>query len=235
MLASGATRRIGRTEHQQPQDEDAQMIVSARKLLDIALVACIAYPTAQSAFGQVARPEGPRAGQAAPARTAAREERRDENRILQASAVIGSTVLLDGGVNYGTVRDFVISDSGCLEYAVLSADNGLVAIPWGAGTFDFGRRAFVLGFGRDRISGMPHIRNIAELRDAGVQQRVQTFFRGNQNPRNGQQPAAENHPRAGENRPQPATTRGAAPRQAPQNNQRGANTGNNQGGERREK
>ncbi|HEV8003685.1 MAG TPA: PRC-barrel domain-containing protein [Planctomycetaceae bacterium] len=216
------------------------MIVYARKLLDIALVACIAYPTAQSAFGQVARPEGPRAGQAAPARTVAGEERRGENRILQASAVIGSTVLLDGGVNYGTVRDFVISDSGCLEYAVLSADNGLVAIPWGAGTFDYGRRAFVLGFGRDRIRDLPHIRNIAELRDAGVQQRVQTFFRGNQNPRNGEQrngvqPGAENHPRGGENRPQPGTIRGAAPRPGPQNNQRGANTGNNQGGERREK
>ena len=42
------------------------MIVSARKLLDIALVACIACPTAQSAFGQAGRPAAPPAGEVAP-------------------------------------------------------------------------------------------------------------------------------------------------------------------------
>ncbi|HET6328417.1 MAG TPA: PRC-barrel domain-containing protein [Planctomycetaceae bacterium] len=231
---------MDRTEFHTPQDEDYQMIVSARKILDIALAACIAYPTAQSAFAQTIRPAAPAAGQVAPNRTFAPEgrgEERRDNQILQASAVIGSTVLLDGGVNYGTVRDFVISDSGCLEYAVLSADNGLVAIPWGAGTFDFGRRAFVLGFGRDRIRDLPHIKNIAELRDARVQQRVQTFFRGNQNPRNGENRGAANRGaenRGTENRPQPGTIRGAAPRPAPANAERGANPGN-RGGERHEK
>jgi hypothetical protein len=210
------------------------MVVSARKLLDIALVACIAYPTAQSAFGQTIRPAGP-AGQVAPGRQVAPiagEARRDENHILQASAIIGSTVMLQGGGNYGTVRDFVISDSGCLEYAVLSADNGLVAIPWGAGNFDFGRRAYVLGFGRDRVRDFPRIRDIAELRDARVQQRVQTFFRGNQNtPQRG----VENNQRGAQNQPQ-NNNRGTAPTTRGNGNERPAAPAANRGGnERRER
>jgi hypothetical protein len=214
------------------------MFVSARKLLDIALVACIAYPTAQSAFGQAIRPAAPPAGQTAPNgqvgtnRTFAPDAGRDQNHILQASAVLGATVMLQGGANYGTVRDFVISDSGCLEYAVLSADNGLVAVPWNAGTFDYGRRAFMLGFGRDRVRDLPHIRDIAELRDARVQQRVQTFFRGDHKQGNGDQRATDNAQRGAENHPQPGTTRGAAPHPAPQNNERGTNR---EGNERRER
>ncbi len=225
------------------------MILSARKLVDIALIACIAYPTAQSAFGQTVRPGAPPAGQAVPNGTLGRENRREDGReerredhILQASAVIGSTVFLDGGVNYGTVRDFVISDSGCLEYAVLSADNGLVAIPWGAGTFDFGRRAFVLGFGRDRIRDLPHIRDIAELRDARVKQRVQTFFRGDHDrmrgdQRDNRQDQRDNRQRGVENENQPRqqqqparTIRGAQQQpQRPQANTRPAAPQNEKG------
>ena len=76
------------------------MIVSARKLLDIALVACIAYPTAQSAFGQVGRPAAPPAGRVAPNgqvgqdRTFAPDARdagHDQNRFLQGSTLIGGT------------------------------------------------------------------------------------------------------------------------------------------------
>ncbi len=230
------------------------MIVSARKLLDIALVACIAYPTAQSAFGQVGRPAAPPAGRVAPNgqvgqdRTFAPDARdagHDQNRFLQGSTLIGANVMLQGNASFGTVKDFVLTDSGCLEYAVIAADNGLVAVPWGAGTFDFGRHAFMLGFGRDRVRDLPHIRDIAELRDPKIQQRVQTFYRGDHNnmPKNGEQRGAEN--RGGENRdagaktqPQPTqpqprgnTVRGAATTR-PQGTERPANAG---GGERREK
>jgi len=218
------------------------MIVSVRKLVDIALVACIAYPSAQCAFGQTIRPAQP--GQVQPNvqpgnvqpgadRTFAPGNRAD-NRILQGSTIIGSNVMLQGGVSFGTLRDFVISDSGCLEYAVINADNGLVAVPWGAGMFDFGRRAFMLDFGRDRVRELPHIRDIAELRNPQIQQRVQTFYRGgdhgdramrgnNANPR-----GAENQPR--EAQPQNrGTVRGATPSPRPEGGERPA------AGERREK
>ena len=38
--------------------------------------------------------------------------------------------MLQGNASFGTVKDFVLTDSGCLEYAVIAADNGLVAVPW---------------------------------------------------------------------------------------------------------
>jgi len=228
------------------------MIVSARKLLDIALVACIACPTAQSAFGQAGRPAAPPAGQAAPNgqvgqnRTSAPDARdagRDQNRFLQGSTLIGSNVMLQGNASFGTVKDFVMTDSGCLEYAVIAADNGLVAVPWGAGTFDFGRHAFMLGFGRDRVRDFPRIRDIAELRDPKVQQRVQTFYRGDHNtPQNGEQRGAENRDGGTKTQPQQQTqqeprgntVRGAATTR-PQGTERPANAGNAGGGERREK
>jgi hypothetical protein len=223
------------------------MFVSARRCFRLALVACIAYPGAQSAFGQVfsqQRSVAPPAGQTAPGRanspnqTFASGARGDQNRMLQGSVIIGSAVTLQGGANFGTVRDFVLSDSGCVEYAVIAAGNGLVAVPWGSGSFDVGRRAFALSFGGERIRDMPHIRDISELRDAGVQQRVQTFYRGNHNGQmNGQQPqrGAENQQRGATAQPQKgqpqkgATTRGAAP----QNTERAAN--NKAGNERHEK
>jgi hypothetical protein len=233
------------------------MFVSARKLLDIALVACIAYPTAQSAFGQVVRPAGPPIGvppaqvapqgQFDPNRNFAPDARRDHGQFLQGSVVLGSTVLLQGGVNFGTVRDFVISDNGCLEYAVIAADGGLVAIPWGVGMFDGGRRAFTLDFGRDRVRDLPRIRDIAELRDARMQQRVQTFFRGDRDARGSmrgdqrgfdnrqdmRQRGQDNRQPGVENQPQQngRTIRGAAQPPRPQGNERPANPGN----ERRER
>ncbi len=182
------------------------MFVSARKLFDIAVIACLVYPSAQSAFGQVARPAAPPAGQVAPngqfnqnrtfapeGRDAGRDGRHDQDRFLQGSTIIGANVMLQGGGAYGTVRDFVLTDSGCLEYAVIAADNGLYAVPWTAGTFDYGRHAFMLGFGRDRVRDLPRIRDIAELRNPQIQQRVQTFYRGDHNNmRNGEQRGAEN-------------------------------------------
>ncbi|HEV8071285.1 MAG TPA: PRC-barrel domain-containing protein [Planctomycetaceae bacterium] len=225
------------------------MFVSVRKLLDLALAACIAYPTAQSAFAQV-RPVGPPAGappaqvapngQLGPNRTVAPDARRDQGRFLQGSVILGSNVLLQGGANFGTVRDFVISDSGCLEYAVIAGDGGLVAIPWGAGMFDVGRRAFTVDFGRDRIRDLPRIRDVSELRDPQMQQRVQTFFRGNHGARGdmrGNNNRQDNGQRGAENQPQQngRTVRGAAQPPRTPGNERPANAGNERGNERRER
>jgi hypothetical protein len=228
------------------------MFVSARKLLDIALVVCIAYPTARSAFGQVVRPATPPTGlppgqvapngQFGPNRTFAPDARRDHDRFLQGSLIIGSNVLLQGGVSYGTVRDFVISDDGCLEYAVLAADGGLVAVPWNVGFFDVGRHAFTLQIGRDHIRDLPRIRDIAELRDARTQQRVQTFFRGNREmrgvrDRRGFENRQDNRQLGFETQPQTrGTIPGAAqPQRPPGNGQQPANPGNERGNERRER
>jgi hypothetical protein len=130
----------------------------------------------------------PPAGQVAPGQTFGNDVRgqrdvgrpddgrREDNRILQGSSLIGAPVMFQAGGNFGTLRDFVISDSGCVEYAVIGADNGLVAVPWGNGMFDVGRRAFVVDFGRDRIRDLPRFRDVSELRDAGLRGRIHTFF-----------------------------------------------------------
>jgi hypothetical protein len=132
-------------------------------------------------------------------------------------------VMLQGGTAYGTVQDFVIGDGGCIEYAVVNYNNGLVPIPWGVGTFDSGRRAFMVDVARDRIREFPTIRQISELNNRQFTQKVQTFYRGNGNrpmqnrldanrPQTNQ-PRVENPPAAaerGEN-----ANRGNAPRSAP--------------------
>jgi hypothetical protein len=198
------------------------MLVSPRNLLGITLVACIVYPGAQSAFAQ--RPAFP-PGQAVPGQpgvpgqqvvpgrpgvpnqTFDRGMGHDQNQLLQGSFFIGAPVMLQGGVSYGTLRDFVISNNGCIESAVIAVDNGLVAVPWGMGMFDVGRRSFVLDIGRDRIRDLPRIRDVAELRDPRIQQRVQTFYRGgDRNNMRGDQRGFENRPdnrqRGVENQPQ---------------------------------
>jgi hypothetical protein len=164
------------------------MFVRVRKLVDLALIACISYPAAQTVYGQVAQRPAPPAGQVAPGQTLGNDARgqrdlgrRDDNRILQGSSLIGAPVMFQAGGNFGTLRDFVISDSGCVEYAVIGADNGLVAVPWGNGMFDVGRRAFVVDFGRDRIRDLPRFRDVADLRDAGLRGRIHTFFGNNRN------------------------------------------------------
>jgi hypothetical protein len=249
LFAAAVRRRDAARPFQETARKDYPMFVSVRKLLDLALAACIAYPTAQSAFAQV-RPVGPPAGappaqvvpngQLGPNRTFAPDARRDQGRFLQGSVILGSNVLLQGGANFGTVRDFVISDSGCLEYAVIAGDGGLVAIPWGAGMFDVGRRAFTVDFGRDRIRDLPRIRDVSELRDPQMQQRVQTFFRGNHDARGdmrGINNRQDNGQRGAENQPQQngRTVRGAAQPPRTPGNERPANAGNERGNERRER
>jgi hypothetical protein len=107
------------------------------------------------------------------------------NRILQGSMIIGSPVMLQGGVAFGNVHDFVIGDNGCVEYAVASYENRLFPIPWGVGNFDFGRRAFLVDIPRERIRDIPSFTNISEIRSAPFEQRVHSFFRGRMDQRTG--------------------------------------------------
>jgi hypothetical protein len=229
------------------------MLVSARKLVDIALVACLAYPSAQCAFGQVVRPAPvpgqavPQAGQVNPGRPVGPNQGfdrgADQGQILQGSTIIGAQVMLQGGAGWGTLRDFVISPSGCIESAVIAADNGLYVTPWSSGMYDFGRRAFVLDISRDRIRDLPRIRDIAELRDPKFRQQHDAFFRGDNNTRD--QRGLDNRPdmrRGGENHPQQGTTtRGATPTRGATGNQQPVNRGNEtrgqeiRGAERRER
>jgi hypothetical protein len=131
--------------------------------------------------------------------------------------------MLQGGTAYGKVQDFVIGDGGCIQYAVVSYNNGLVPIPWGVGMFDFDRRAFMVDISRDRIGQFPTIRQISELNNPQFTQRVQTFYHGTNRPEmnrtdvnrpDANRPQASENPGPSNNRGE-TTSRGNAPKSAP--------------------
>ncbi len=202
-----------------------------RRNVRLGLAACLVLPAVQ-AFGQVGLQVGPGgvgvqvgplsagvgANQAVvPDRNASgyRDWRGDATQYGQyfpGSAIVGVPATLQDGSSFGTVRDCVFNNSGCIEYAIVDYGNRLVPVPWGVANFDFGRRAFRVGITRDRLRDLPTFTNIAELNNAQFTQRVHSFYRGNQPMENGQRRMANPHdarPQAGP--PQPAARVGEAP------------------------
>ena len=45
------------------------------------------------------------------------------------SAIVGVPATLQDGSSFGTVRDCIVSDSGCIEYAIVNYGNRLVPVP----------------------------------------------------------------------------------------------------------
>jgi hypothetical protein len=181
------------------------MLFFVRRAVTLALVACVAYPCVQ-AYGQnFAQQPGFQDGRDLGRRDT---DRRDHDRFLHGSAILGSQVFLQGGIVAGTIRDFVISENGYVEYAVVETSDGFIAIPWNAGTFDVGRRGLIVDFSRDRFRELHHFRNISELRDARLQQHIQTFFRGN---RPGNFPQRDINNRQPNNQQNGLNNRGTAP------------------------
>jgi hypothetical protein len=197
-------------------------LVARGAAVTLALAACVAYPIvpacAQDTAQRVIR-DGRDFGRRD-------TERRDQDRFLHGSAILGSQVFLQQGVVAGTIRDFVISDNGYVEYAVVETENGFIAIPWNAGIFDVARRGFVVDFSRDRFRELRHFRHISELRDAGLQEHIQTFFRGTRTgdaPQGGMNNRQPNNQQNGAN-----TNRGTAPIAAARTTP-GARTNGNRG------
>src|SRR5579862_3227501 len=115
--------------------------------IGLGLAACLMFPAAQ-AFGQVDLQAGPggvglqigpvRAGvgttrDAAPARdlNGYRPWGGDvaaSGQYFQTGAIIGAPVMLQDGASFGTVSDFVVSNSGCIEYAIVNYDNRFVPV-----------------------------------------------------------------------------------------------------------
>jgi hypothetical protein len=129
------------------------------------------------------------------------------------SAIVGVPAMLQDGSSFGTVRDCIFNNSGCIEYAVVDYGNRLVPVPWGVANFDFGRRAFRVGITRDRLRDLPTFTSISELNNAQFTQRVHSFYGGNRPMENGQRRAAnpnDARPQAGQ--PQPAARAEDAPR-----------------------
>ena len=150
------------------------------------VVSCLCL-SVQAGRAQESKTPGPKPTAAA----GSKEERRPQSapgvqepvrrsRVLRSSVIVGASVVpRDGGAALGRVVEFVIGDTGSIEYAVVFDGRRWAAIPWTAATFDFDSRTLRIDIPRNRLGEMPTFANMRAFRDEQFLQEVQTFFRGN--------------------------------------------------------
>ena len=97
--------------------------------------------------------------------------------ILRGSLIIGATVNFQGGTSLGRVTDFVINDSGCVEYVVVSYRNRFVPVPWMATTYHSADRILLLGIDQAQLGQIPTFVQFTELSNAQFAQKVNTFYK----------------------------------------------------------
>jgi len=76
--------------------------------------------------------------------TTVRNQGGTTTQIHTVTSVIGSSVQLQGGGNYGKIQDIVLNDSGCLEYVVVAYEDQYYAVPWTVATVNYQERSIVL-------------------------------------------------------------------------------------------
>ena len=120
-----------------------------------ALVCGLVLAAAGSATGQEARP----------------------TELRKVSQIIGSSVLLQDGVNYGKVEDIVLNEDGCIEYVVVSREDRYALMPWGVATVDYGRRAVVFDVTPQVVQPLFFARDAwPDVADPQFSRRVQDAF-----------------------------------------------------------
>jgi hypothetical protein len=142
-------------------------------IAEMVLVGCVAFGEPQSAFCQQRNegrgtPVDSKQPNGAPRSSAG---------ILRSSAIIGSTANFQGGTALGTVSEVVFSDSGCVEYVVVSYQNRFVPVPWMAMTYDSGDRTFMLRIDQAQLGQIPTFVQFTELSNAQFAQKVNTFYK----------------------------------------------------------
>jgi hypothetical protein len=65
--------------------------------------------------------------------------------LRRVSQILGSSVRLQDGSGYGRVEDILLSEDGCIEYAVIARENQYALLPWGIANVDYSQR--VVSFG----------------------------------------------------------------------------------------
>jgi sporulation protein YlmC with PRC-barrel domain len=104
---------------------------------------CLALLGALPAYGQEQRET-----------TTVRETRTEVRKV---STLMGAKVTLERGESsFGKVTDIVINESGCVDYLIVSYEDELVAVPWGAVTYNVGERVVTLNVAvtRDKLRGL---------------------------------------------------------------------------------
>src|SRR4051794_2434675 len=96
----------------------------------LALVLC-----APSAFAQV---------QQETTTTTVQNQDGSTTQIHTVTSVIGSSVRLQGGGDYGKIQDIVLNDSGCLEYVVVAYEDQYYVVPWTVAKVNYQERTILL-------------------------------------------------------------------------------------------
>src|SRR5881227_288780 len=91
---------------------------------------CVALLGALPAYGQEER-----------GRVTEKETRTEVRRVSQ---LMGAKVTLERGESSFKVTDIVLSESGCVEYLIISYEEELVPVPWGVVTFNAEERSVVI-------------------------------------------------------------------------------------------
>jgi PRC-barrel domain len=162
------------------------------------------------------------------------------NQVLRGSQIIGATVDLRGGSHLGPVTDFVVSDSGCVDYVIASYQGQYVPIPWAAAMYQPGQRILMVDLDAARIHEMPMFRQMSELTNHQFSDRVHTFYRGVQGHPGDQGRTGDANrqgttgPQGVQNNPQPAVQRAPNRPAVGQQGTRGrGNTASTRAGDRR--
>jgi hypothetical protein len=99
------------------------------------------------------------------------------SQFLRSSLILSAPVTLSGGASLGTVQEFVISDSGCIDYVIVSHDNRLVPVPWSVASFQAEDRVIMLDIEEAQLAQVPVITDFAELQNTEFVTKVNTFYK----------------------------------------------------------
>jgi hypothetical protein len=97
--------------------------------------------------------------------------------LLRSSVFVGSTVNLVGGTQFGTVRDVVISDGGCIDYVIVTYDNRLVPVPWDVISYNFDQHVVMVDIDQAQLRSIPTFTQFSELSNASFVQKVHSFYK----------------------------------------------------------
>jgi hypothetical protein len=91
--------------------------------------------------------------------------------------VIGSKVMLQGDIAYGTVADIVINEGGCVDYLVIAEQDNYVIVPWSAATVELQERIVRIDVTRDRLRELTFTRERwPNLSSTEFRERIHTVF-----------------------------------------------------------
>lgn len=67
-------------------------------------------------------------------------EKETRTQVRKVSTLMGARVTIERGDSFGKVTDIVLNEDGCVEYLIVSYEDELVPVPWGAVNYNVDER-----------------------------------------------------------------------------------------------